>query len=349
MKKSRTKILENTLKLFEMQFPNTSKIIKADLSSIENVYELYLEILNSYITHLCSMGLYKEYIDVKDVEMTSPRGRINIQKSIVKQSLTRGKLVCSYQELTSNNKMNQIIKAVINFLIDSSTVREEKKTKLKVTLSKFNDVDSVELSKLDLKRIKYNNMTIKYKPIIFIANEIDNEVRLSKYIEYNDEIKIYNIYKSQVYRRMIDKHSNDNINVDGLHIEVNDEISSSIDKYSKKAGEIVGIRGIKYGVLIETRIYDDEVKTKPIIRRRQAEELAKHVVEYNSEYGIKAVGIITYINARENYNLIMDKQVSACKGIQVISEFIDLNDNITIGENKIDNILKQTMYRLENK
>ncbi len=148
-----------------------------DLSKEEfsNIYDLFGKIIANGTSLLIKRGFIREYINITD-ELPVIRGKIAVNETLKRQSLVRGKIVCEFDELSSNVLFNQIIKSTINTLINYKELHPDIKAQLVKINRYFHDIDVIQLTKSHFSRIRYHRNNIFYKLIIDICEMIYNEV-----------------------------------------------------------------------------------------------------------------------------------------------------------------------------
>jgi 5-methylcytosine-specific restriction enzyme subunit McrC len=57
-------------------------------------------------------GLARDYVDLEE-DLTAPRGRIDMQLTVARQTTRRGRLACAFDELSVDRPFNQILKATV--------------------------------------------------------------------------------------------------------------------------------------------------------------------------------------------------------------------------------------------
>lgn len=126
----------------------------------DNTADLLAEILSRGVSLQLKRGLGREYVDRKDM-LSSPRGKIELSESLKMRSILRRQLVCSYDEFSTDTRMNRILKATIMLLIRSDIDKARKKA-LRRLLPYFVDVEDVNLSDEDWHmRFDRNNQTYR--------------------------------------------------------------------------------------------------------------------------------------------------------------------------------------------
>ena len=112
--------------------------------AFENIYNLFSLLLCLLLKKQIKKGLYKEYIDMTD-EISTVRGKINLNKSINNNSLAKGKIVCEFDEYSENCLLNQVIKTTMFNLIKSKKIGTKTKTELKKLMRYFITIDIIDI------------------------------------------------------------------------------------------------------------------------------------------------------------------------------------------------------------
>ena len=186
--------LQNTYKDID---PNWFKDI--NLSEVNTIEDVYVITLCKVVNTISKRGLYKEYIKIEDAELISPKGRIDVSKSVTRQTRLRGKLICSYDELSDNVLHNKIIKTVLLHMIYNKSVSKPFIYKLQKALNDFNGVDTLDIKSIDWKRIRYNNSNIRYKTALDLCKSLIDIENISKITSYSFEDKLHIMFTKQLY------------------------------------------------------------------------------------------------------------------------------------------------------
>nr|WP_306792746.1 5-methylcytosine-specific restriction endonuclease system specificity protein McrC [Collinsella urealyticum] len=130
------------------------------VEEFDNTADLLAEILTRGVSLQVKRGLGREYVHLEEA-LSSPRGKIELSESLKTRSILRRQLVCSYDEFSTNTRMNGILKATIALLVRSDISKTRKKA-LSRLLPYFADVDGVDLSCEDWNiRFDRNNQTYR--------------------------------------------------------------------------------------------------------------------------------------------------------------------------------------------
>ncbi|WP_352418021.1 restriction endonuclease [Proteiniborus sp.] len=130
------------------------------------IYELYVE-----AEDLLRRGIQKSYIQ-REEDLSSPRGRININKLCAQGGLTKDKLPCNYFNRDENNILNRTLlaglKLGLRLVLDA-----ELKVKLQRLCSNMEgEIEDITLTRgnLQLARNSINRLTGRYAAVLEIIN-----------------------------------------------------------------------------------------------------------------------------------------------------------------------------------
>lgn len=135
----------------------------------DHIHDLFTAILIQGVSNQIRRGLYREYIP-RDLELSGLRGRILVSESIKQQTLRQRKLVCSFDEFTTDTLHNQILKAAMRLLLRSGTVKLDNRRQLRKLLLFFGDVTDIAPSAIRWGGLKYHRNNAAYRMLINICH-----------------------------------------------------------------------------------------------------------------------------------------------------------------------------------
>ena len=144
----------------------------------ENIHDMFAAILGKGVAQQLKHGLYREYVNKSD-NLTTLRGKLDIQGTIKNKLQHRQKLYCDFDELSENNLMNQVIKTTMTLLIKQGNVKIENKSVMKKELLFFDSVDYIEPSEIKWDRIQYQRNNQSYKMLLNICRLVIEGLLLS--------------------------------------------------------------------------------------------------------------------------------------------------------------------------
>ena len=296
-----------------------------DMSKFDTLTEVYVSCLIKCVEILNKRGLYKEYIRIENQELFSPKGSINISESLRRQSNIRSKLVCSYDELSSNIQHNQIIKTVLQDMTFNKDIKKEQIIQLKKCLTYFNGIDTLDLSKIDFRKIKYNNSNLRYKTIMDICKDMYFKSTINKYLKGADEFtfedNLFLAFRKHLFNYYKSVYSSE-YTVDFMLVPINEETSNKFELIYSKTKRLIIIKSKDKALIIDC--YKYEGYTDIVKQDKQEKELRDIVKEYNSQTRLDTSGAIIYVNCSESYNT-NKTEVSSINNILLANTTIDLN------------------------
>lgn len=311
------------------------KFDKIKLDEINTIEEVYLTCLCEAVNILNKRGLYKEYIRRENIELISPKGSIDINKSITSQSSSRGKLVCSYYELSDNVLHNQIVKSTLHNMIYGNNISKETILKIQKAMQSFNGIEEVDLKSININKIKYNNSNLRYKSILNICNTLIELNKLSKIVEIKFEDKLYITFKNQLLAYYKKRYSND-FNISTKLIRQN-ENENKLEQLVYKQRRLVVIKTDKKALLIDCDMFDTYMSANE--EEQKFNILKNAAVEYNEEYKINVVCGFIHCNTTDGYRET-DIKIVNVDGIVLGYTVMDMNIKNKFIEFKLEQFIK---------
>ncbi|MEE8723280.1 MAG: 5-methylcytosine-specific restriction endonuclease system specificity protein McrC [Atopobiaceae bacterium] len=181
----------------------------ADVAAEEfdNAADLCAEILAIGVGTQLKRGLGREYAERSDA-LSSPRGKIAVTESVKTRSVLRRQLVCSYDELTVDTRMNRVLKATMRLLLRSD-IYAGRKRELKRLLAYFADVGDVDLATVDWNmRFTRENQTYRMLMNVcwlvakgLLQTQGDGTVRLLDFFDDQRMSRLYEKFILEYYRK----------------------------------------------------------------------------------------------------------------------------------------------------
>ncbi len=129
---------------------------------------LFAAILSRGILSQVKRGLGKGYCS-REEALSSPRGKIEIGRTLGQGSVGRGRLICRFEELSENMELNQILKSTALYLMDSRQVAETGKRELKKALVYLEHVDVVPVERIRWNQIHVDRNYAAYKMLLYVC------------------------------------------------------------------------------------------------------------------------------------------------------------------------------------
>lgn len=306
----------------------------------DNIHNLLAAILSRGIANQVKKGLHKEYIFQQEL-MSTPHGKINISQTI-NQNIGMKKLVCSYDELSENTYVNQILKSTSLMLIGSDDVDTAIKKSLKKSMVFFYNVDVLAISCIKWDAIRYDRNNASYRMLINICYLIIKGLIISeqekkvKFHDIFDEPKMHRLYEKfilEYYRRhypfLKPSASYISWNEDNSYIEFLPAMKSDVTlKYN---GYTLIIDAKFYGKSMQTGMYG-----KKTVRSENLYQIYTYVKNHDYDKSGKVSGMLLYAKTEEEFT--PDYHYSF-DGNAISVKTLDLNDKFNNIAGQLDEIV----------
>ena len=134
----------------------------------ENIQDLLAAILAKGIAQQVKQGLYREYV-TENQDLSVLRGKIDINGTIRNKMQRKQVLSCEYDDLSTNNIFNQILKVSAGILLRQTSVNADRRKALKKIMPYFDGVDSIELTSIQWERLHFRRNNQSYKMLMNIC------------------------------------------------------------------------------------------------------------------------------------------------------------------------------------
>jgi 5-methylcytosine-specific restriction enzyme subunit McrC len=230
-----------------------------DLSKVnfDDMYSMFSAILSKGIGMQLKQGLYKEYIN-KQEDLSTLRGKINLQGSMRNMMKQNNKLTCEYDELSENNLMNQVLKSVSLLLIQNKDVQKEYKDTLRKEMLFFSNVDVVDLFTVKWSSFRFQRNNQNYRMLISVCQLIVEGMLLTEdngnyhLASFIDEQRMSHLYEKFILEYYKKHHPELEANASEIKWQLDDDCKTMLptmksDIYLKKDNTVLIIDAKYYG------------------------------------------------------------------------------------------------------
>lgn len=346
-----SRVIENTWSMLRYLYDELKhkKFNDVDLAYINTIDDLYALIICKWTLSIAKEGLYKEYVEVIDDELSSPKGQINIQQSIVMQTRSRGTLICSYDELSEDIYINHILKGILHYLLLDNNINQQVQYEIKKVMQLFNAVSYVDINYIHWKDIKFNNNNIRYAHLIEIIKNFLYERKLVGSGVLDDNKRVYLLFKKQMAKWIKQTYASDDT-VEIFTMPYNDDIDP---QFEIKINKVQKFQVIKTdddkALIISIRLQDELVLGDSTIGRKHINEMVKCLREFSSINRIKPSGCIIYVNVDKNKINLQPININNVNNFLVGEQIVDIHDQWKFVANKINDCYKYFIQSGKNR
>ena len=187
--------------------------VKVGSDDFDDAYNLLARVFSYGIGKLIRSGFHRSYVESTE-ELSTLRGKISVQESINALSMQRKKLVCTYDEYSTNDILNQILKYTIDSLLKNPNVSTITKRELKKQNAFFSGIESKAPTKENRQKLIFNRNNVTYKLLINIAvmlydnttvNEEDGQNTFKDFFRQEQMHKVFEMFILNFYSLHLDK------------------------------------------------------------------------------------------------------------------------------------------------
>lgn len=150
---------------YAFQTLRESGFAKVAAEDFDNIHDLFAAILVRGVGTLVKRGLHRDYVQQKEA-LSGLKGQIMVSETIKRQTLSRGKLVCRYDEFLPDSPHNRALKSVMFLLLCHGNVKPGNKKSLRKLLFYFADVQAVEPAAIRWDALKYHRNNASYRMLL---------------------------------------------------------------------------------------------------------------------------------------------------------------------------------------
>lgn len=182
---------------------------EVEKEEFEDLHNLFAAILAKGISLQLKQGLYREYLN-REENITSLRGKIDINGTIKNKMARKQVLSCCFDELSENNLLNQILKTTVMVLMQHAKVEAKYKDTLKKSILFFSNVDTVDPATIRWTAIHFRRNNQAYRMLIGICQLIlegmlltteKGEYRLAAFTDEQRMCRLYEKFLFEYYSR----------------------------------------------------------------------------------------------------------------------------------------------------
>ena len=194
----------------------------------DNIHDMFAAILGKGVAQQLKHGLYREYVNNSD-NLSTLRGKLNIQGTVKNKLQHKQKLYCDYDELSENNLLNQVLKTTILLLLKHGKVKLKNKTALKKSMLFLDSVDYIEPDLIRWDRIRYQRNNQSYRMLLNICRLVIDGLLLSteqgtiKMATFLDDQRMSHLYEKFILEYFRFHHPELRANPDQVQWNLDDD------------------------------------------------------------------------------------------------------------------------------
>ena len=306
----------------------------------KNTADLFAAILIQGVNVQLKRGLTKEYIE-KSEELSSLRGKIDVNTSLKKNSLIKKQLECIYDDYSVDTSLNQIIKSTFVLLMKSD-IKTERKKDIRNLLMFLVEVSIIDLHTVNWN-VNYSRNNQTYKMLIGICYftvkgllHSENGINM-KIMDFLDEQRMCRLYEKFILEYYRKEHSELKANSKEIDWQLDDDIDNMLPVMQS---DIMLEKGTTV-LIIDAKYYSHTTQVqfdKHTIHSANIYQIFTYVKNKEAELNDKVhkvSGMLLYARTDED---IQPDETYQMSGNQISVKTLDLNVPFDDIRNTLDKI-----------
>lgn len=141
------------------------------VEEFDHLHDLLAEILALGTGTQVKRGLHRDYLSRRE-DLATVRGRIDVTRTIGARTLTRGRLVCEFDEYEIDTPHNQALKSVIVLLVRHGEVSAQRKDALRRVLAYLDAVTLIAPTSIRWSALTYHRSNASYRLLLGVCELI---------------------------------------------------------------------------------------------------------------------------------------------------------------------------------
>lgn len=282
---------------------NYEKIATEDFLHVQ---DMLAEILARGIAQQLKQGLYRSYNEYNHQEKTL-RGKLNPYPTRRMQAMRIQKFDCTYDELSVDNQLNQILKASAIALIHCTEVDIKRKQELRQELLYFSSISDIDISQIQWGRLVYHRNNRSYEMLMNICQMIrasllpSTEYGSQKFSLFDEESMphLYEKFILEYYRQHFpDLHANDK----AVQWDIPEDTDPGMIRLLPGMHTDITLRNHGKTLIIDAKYYQNSLAShmgKQMIRNAHLYQIYTYVKNEDKAHTCNVSGMLLYAKTTE--------------------------------------------------
>lgn len=189
-------------------------ILKGSEDEFGDAYNLLAKVFDLCVGKVIKLGLHHSYVEIME-DLSAVRGKINVQESVNRMTLQSKKIVCDFDEYSINNNFNRIVKYTILNLVRNNQIDKVTRANLKKKLAFFSEIDDLEPTKDNCRRLIFNRNNALYRLLISVSimihtntvvNEQEGKHIFADFYREEQMERVFELFLLNFYSAHLDKN-----------------------------------------------------------------------------------------------------------------------------------------------
>jgi 5-methylcytosine-specific restriction enzyme subunit McrC len=311
-----------------------AKKVNDSASDYKQYADLFAKVLVNGCTYIFKRRLDREYGFDRD-ELCRIRGKNDFNQSIKNISVKSRKLICEYDELSTDTLHNQIIKATAKKLLKVNDLDKNIRYELREIYRKLLQIRDIDLDRSHFKKVKLHRNNLFYRFVLNVSRIIHENIVLDEktgeyqFVDFiRDEKKM-----ASVFEHFVRNFYRENLRTFGFEVKPEilswdvDEADEASADYLPTMKTDISITSATRKIIIDTKFYKEAFEaqfTQRKIKSSHLYQLFSYLKnqESDSEITKNCEGMLLYPAVGDNFRYSYKYENHS---IKIVS--INLNQN----------------------
>lgn len=264
------------------------KLRDIDNEDFKALNDLYASIINTSMQFVLNSGVLQEYNRIGDTS-ASPRGKLDVAKSIANGCYRQGKIKCNYFRLDVDTEVNRVIRLAMRILlVNCEDISKENISNLKIVDSYMSKVTMITPREVDFREIDTSLLSNEYKTAFYMSKLIIEEYITEdgesgrRIIETEDTDRMNRIFEKFVRNYYKYHYKSRKIRVGSKELETEQTKGTMFNKY-KTDITIENLNNNKV-LIIDTKWYKEILNEREKINTDNETQVRNYIFTYDNEY-----------------------------------------------------------------
>lgn len=184
-------------------------IDRVSVEDFENIHDLFAAILVQGVGKQIKRGLHRDYVS-REEDLAGVRGQILVGECIKRQTQIRSRLMCAFDEYTSDSEHNRILKCAMLLLLRHGEVSSDNRKALRRLIAYFSEVTDVKPGAIRFDVLQYHRNNGDYRMLMGVCQLVlkgllfttdKGEHRLAQWIQDEAMHRLYERFVLTYFQR----------------------------------------------------------------------------------------------------------------------------------------------------
>jgi len=319
---------------------------EVEAEEFSEIQDMFAAILSKGVSQQLKQGLYKEYLS-RSESLPVLRGKLDFDNTMQLKVQRKQLLHCEYDELSENNIFNRILKTTMTILINSSTVRSERKKELRKILLFFHSIEEIDPIMIKWNRLKFQKNNQNYQMLMnicfFVLDGLlqttdKGTYRLAEFKEDN-MAKLFERFVLEYYRY---HHGHLNPNASQVRWDLDEGADDRAIRFLPTMQTDITLRYGDQTLIIDTKYYGKSMQTqyeKEKVHSNNLYQIFTYVKNLDARRTGKVSGLLLYAKTRERITPDFEFPMG---GNTIGVKTLDMNHDFSMISNQLDRIVESS-------